>query len=236
MVPGAVVPRPRGSSAARPARPGACSIPSGPTAPGTCSTARRTATSTPPSRPMRRCVRSAIATTKSRCARRATGFCPRAASRNIRVFTRYWLALIGEWPWEKTPNIPPEVIWLPTWFPFSIYNFAQWARATLMPIAVLSAHRPSRPLPPESRLDALFPQGRDSFNYDLPARLGAGVWDVIFRKIDTVLHRAAGLGRQARRRTASCAAARSVTCWNGSSAIRTMTAAGAASSRPGSTA
>ncbi len=79
--------------------------------------------------------------------------------RNIRVFTRYWLALLGEWPWEKTPNVPPEVIWFPTWFPFSIYNFAQWARATLMPIAVLSAHRPSRPLPPERRLDALFPGG-----------------------------------------------------------------------------
>jgi squalene-hopene/tetraprenyl-beta-curcumene cyclase len=33
--------------------------------------------------------------------------------KNIRVFTRYWLALVGEWPWEKTPNVPPEVIWLP---------------------------------------------------------------------------------------------------------------------------
>jgi len=67
--------------------------------------------------------------------------------KNIRVFTRYWLALIGEYPWEKTPNLPAEVIYFPNWFPFSIYNFAQWARATLMPIAVLSARRPSRPLP-----------------------------------------------------------------------------------------
>src|SRR6202789_4523074 len=24
----------------------------------------------------------------------------------VRVFTRYWLALLGEWPWEKTPNPP----------------------------------------------------------------------------------------------------------------------------------
>ncbi|MHA7872650.1 MAG: squalene--hopene cyclase, partial [Hyphococcus sp.] len=61
--------------------------------------------------------------------------------KNIRVFTRYWLALIGEYPWAQTPNIPPEVIYFPNWFPFSIYNFAQWARATLMPIAVLSARR-----------------------------------------------------------------------------------------------
>jgi len=37
-----------------------------------------------------------------------------------RVFTRYWLALVGEWPWHKSPNIPPEIVWFPLWFPFSI--------------------------------------------------------------------------------------------------------------------
>lgn len=108
--------------------------------------------------------------------------------RKVRVFTRYWLALIGEWPWEKTPNIPPEVIHFPKWFIFSIYNFAQWARATLMPIAVLSARRPSRALPAQNRLDDLFPDGRESFDYDLPGKPGADVWDRFFRVIDKVLH------------------------------------------------
>jgi squalene-hopene/tetraprenyl-beta-curcumene cyclase len=108
--------------------------------------------------------------------------------RNIRVFTRYWLALIGEWPWERVPNVPPEVIWFPLWFPFSIYNFAQWARATLMPIAVLSARRPSRPLPPENRLDALFPGGRKAFDYNLPAKIGGDARDAFFRGADKVLH------------------------------------------------
>src|ERR1700761_8974281 len=89
---------------------------------------------------------------------------------NVRVFARYWMALIGEWPWEKTPNVPPEVIWFPKWFTFSIYNFAQWARATLMPLSILSARRPSRPFAPENRLDALFPKGRDKFDYELPAK------------------------------------------------------------------
>jgi squalene-hopene/tetraprenyl-beta-curcumene cyclase len=112
----------------------------------------------------------------------------RGGLRNVRVFTRYWLALIGEWPWEKTPNLPPEVIWLPLWFPFNIYHFAQWARATLMPIAVLSARRPSRPLPPERRLDALFPGGRENFDFDLPPKKNADGWDLFFRKTDKVLH------------------------------------------------
>jgi squalene-hopene/tetraprenyl-beta-curcumene cyclase len=114
----------------------------------------------------------------------------------IRVFTRYWLALIGEWPWEKTPNLPPEVIWLPLWFPFNIYHFAQWARATLLPIALLSARRPSRPLPPQNRLDALFPGGRGSFDHELPAKTNADGWDRFFRTTDKILHGLQEFGRR----------------------------------------
>ncbi len=106
----------------------------------------------------------------------------------VRVFTRYWLALIGEWPWDKVPNVPPEVIWLPNWFPLSIYNFAQWARATLMPITILSARRPSRPLPPGQQLDALFPEGRANFDYELPKKPRADAWDTFFRGTDKLLH------------------------------------------------
>ena len=114
--------------------------------------------------------------------------------KNIRVFTRYWLALIGEYPWEKTPNIPPEVIYFPNWFPFSIYNFAQWARATLMPIAVLSARRPSRPLSQGNRLDELFPDGRSAFDYAFPEKPGADLVDQFFLAADRFLHWGQSLG------------------------------------------
>ncbi len=86
----------------------------------------------------------------------------------IRNFTRYWLALIGEWPWEETPALPPEIILQPDWSPFSIYRFASWARGTIVPLAILSARRPVRPLPLERRLDELFPQGRGNFDFRLP--------------------------------------------------------------------
>ncbi|XKU25301.1 squalene-hopene cyclase [Zymomonas mobilis subsp. mobilis ATCC 31822] len=108
--------------------------------------------------------------------------------KNIRVFTRYWLALIGEWPWEKTPNLPPEIIWFPDNFVFSIYNFAQWARATMVPIAILSARRPSRPLRPQDRLDELFPEGRARFDYELPKKEGIDLWSQFFRTTDRGLH------------------------------------------------
>ena len=62
-----------------------------------------------------------------------------------RVFTRYWLAMLGEWPWEKTPNLPPEVIRFPSWFSLNIYSLASWARATVVPLCVLSARRFAKP-------------------------------------------------------------------------------------------
>jgi squalene-hopene/tetraprenyl-beta-curcumene cyclase len=105
-----------------------------------------------------------------------------------RVFTRYWLALIGEWPWRRTPNLPPEVIANPKWFPFNIYNFSSWARATLVPLAVLSARRAVRPLPPEHRLDELFPKGRRATNYKLPADPKFFSLKRLFLMSDRLLH------------------------------------------------
>ncbi len=64
--------------------------------------------------------------------------------KHVRVFTKYWLALFGEWDWSKTPALPPEIIYFPKWFPFNIYRFAAWARATIMPLCVVTSKNPSR--------------------------------------------------------------------------------------------
>ncbi len=120
----------------------------------------------------------------------------------IRVFTRYWLALIGEWPWRKTPNIPPELLFLPRWVPFCIYNFSSWARATILPLSILSARRAVRPLPPGRRLDELFPAGREAVDYGLPRRGKAFSWERFFTAADHVLHRYQGLGVNPGRDTA----------------------------------
>jgi squalene-hopene/tetraprenyl-beta-curcumene cyclase len=111
--------------------------------------------------------------------------------RNVRVFTRYWLAMIGVWPWQYTANLPPEVIRLPRWFPFNLYNFAQWARATMVPLAVLSARRPARPLPDGSRLEELFPQGYEHFEFDIPTKTGSRFSiEGLFSLFDKLLHQA----------------------------------------------
>jgi squalene-hopene/tetraprenyl-beta-curcumene cyclase len=112
----------------------------------------------------------------------------------VRVFTRYWLALIGEWPWEHTPNLPPEMIRLPRWVPFNIYHFASWARATLIPLAVLSARRYVRPLPAARRLDELFSDGREQFDFSLPRRGSRWSWRHFFLTADRALHRLQRVG------------------------------------------
>jgi squalene-hopene/tetraprenyl-beta-curcumene cyclase len=86
----------------------------------------------------------------------------------VRVFTKFWLALFGEWPWRHTPTLPPEIIFLPSWAPLNIYWFSQWGRATMVPLCILSARRPVRPLPEDRRPHELFPEGRDRFDYRMP--------------------------------------------------------------------
>ena len=63
-----------------------------------------------------------------------------------RVFTRIWLALSGLWSWDDLPVIPPELIYLPSWFPLNIYDWGCWARQTIVALAVVQSFRPARPI------------------------------------------------------------------------------------------
>jgi squalene-hopene/tetraprenyl-beta-curcumene cyclase len=61
-----------------------------------------------------------------------------------RLFTKCFLALLGHWPWQRMVPIPPELVLLPASAPFSIYNFACWARQTFVALAVAQSQRPVR--------------------------------------------------------------------------------------------
>jgi squalene-hopene/tetraprenyl-beta-curcumene cyclase len=62
-----------------------------------------------------------------------------------RLFTKCFLALLDQWPWQRMVPIPPELVLLPPSAPFSIYNFACWARQTFVALAVAQSLRPVRP-------------------------------------------------------------------------------------------
>ena len=62
-----------------------------------------------------------------------------------RIFTRAFLALIGQWPWRRLAHVPVELILLPANGPLSVYDFACWARQTMVSLSVVEALRPVRP-------------------------------------------------------------------------------------------
>jgi squalene-hopene/tetraprenyl-beta-curcumene cyclase len=65
---------------------------------------------------------------------------------STRVFTRIWLALFGLWSWDDLPTMPPELIFLPSWFPLNVYDWGCWARQTVVPLTVVATLRPVRPM------------------------------------------------------------------------------------------
>ena len=61
-----------------------------------------------------------------------------------RMFTKCFLALLGQWPWQRIVPIPVELALLPPSAPLSIYNFSCWARGTFVPLSVCRALQPVR--------------------------------------------------------------------------------------------
>jgi len=66
--------------------------------------------------------------------------------RKSRLFTKCFMALLGQWPWQRMVPIPPELILFPPSAPFSIYDFACWARQTFVALSIAQSLRPVRPL------------------------------------------------------------------------------------------
>ncbi len=60
----------------------------------------------------------------------------------INSFEKVYLALFGCYPWDQVPALPPELVLLPRWFPFNLYEVAYWSRTILVPLAVVYATRP----------------------------------------------------------------------------------------------
>ncbi len=73
-----------------------------------------------------------------------------------RVFTKIWLALFGQFDWEKVPSMPVEIVLLPAWFPFNIYEFSSWARSTVVPLSITMAKRPSIRVPDHLGIGELY--------------------------------------------------------------------------------
>ena len=104
-----------------------------------------------------------------------------------RVFTKIWLALFDQFDWDQLPAMPVWINLLPSWFPFNIYEFASWARATMVGITVVYALRQSVTLPAGSGVQELWadPAERRRFSVRRPKNIAS--WRGLFFGIDKVL-------------------------------------------------
>ena len=76
-------------------------------------------------------------------------------------FTKLYLAIFGQYEWEKAPAVPPELILFPSWLPFNVYEMSSWSRAIVIPLSIIWALKPRCDVPEHARISELrLPEGR----------------------------------------------------------------------------
>jgi squalene-hopene/tetraprenyl-beta-curcumene cyclase len=84
-----------------------------------------------------------------------------------RVFTKLHLALFGAFDWAGVPSMPPWIMLLPRWFPFTIYEMASWARSSTVPLLIVCDKKPIWRTP-NGDADELYAEGRANADLSLP--------------------------------------------------------------------
>jgi squalene-hopene/tetraprenyl-beta-curcumene cyclase len=77
-------------------------------------------------------------------------------------FTKFYLALLGQFPYDNCASVPPEMMLLPRWLYFNIYAMSSWTRTIVVPLSIFSAHRPVRQLPADKGIGELFLEHPDT--------------------------------------------------------------------------
>ena len=111
----------------------------------------------------------------------------------VNSFTRYYLAMLGLIPYDLCPAVPPEMILLPLWAPFNIYEMSAWSRTIIVPLSLLWACQPCTMLPPEHQIDELYatpqkslPRTIGGVNHEGPTR-GWINWTRFFQRVDRLI-------------------------------------------------
>ncbi len=112
----------------------------------------------------------------------------RGGALKTRVFTRIFMALLGQVSWEGIPLLPVEFILLPPWSGFSIYEFSSWTRATVVPLMIIMAQRPVFPIPPDQGVAELFLDPGEPFGqHRVTWRRSATLLENLFAVLDRIM-------------------------------------------------
>ena len=102
------------------------------------------------------------------------------------VFTKITLALFGQYPWGGVPAMPVEIMLLPRWSYFNVWEISYWSRTVLIPLLIVMDRRPVHPVPRDAGIDELWAH---HLHLDDPAyaRRGLVSWKNVFIGVDGFL-------------------------------------------------
>ena len=105
------------------------------------------------------------------------------------TFTKFYFAALGQISFDACPAIPPEIVFLPSWFYFNLYNVSAWTRTMILPLGIVTALRPVRKLSAEQGIAELYIDRSAANRLADPV---AGIprnWSQAFTVIDNILKR-----------------------------------------------
>ncbi|MHB9037214.1 MAG: squalene--hopene cyclase [Armatimonadota bacterium] len=56
-------------------------------------------------------------------------------------YAKFYLAMLGQIPWNDAPAVPAELMLLPSWFYFNLYEIASWSRTFVVPLTIIWARK-----------------------------------------------------------------------------------------------
>ena len=107
-------------------------------------------------------------------------------------FTKFYLALLGQFPYANCPAVPPEMTFLPRWSYFNIYAMSSWTRTIVIPLSIFYAFKPVRHLPEELGIRELFLEPPEKSLWPHPPTRQLFSWTNFFLGLDFLVKR---LGR-----------------------------------------
>ncbi len=105
-------------------------------------------------------------------------------------FTKFYLALLGQFPYANCASVPPELVLLPRWMYINLYAMSSWTRTIVVPLSIFSACKPVRQLPEGKGIAELFL--RDPWTPLWPAKPSERLlsWGNLFLGIDWLYKKA----------------------------------------------
>jgi squalene-hopene/tetraprenyl-beta-curcumene cyclase len=105
------------------------------------------------------------------------------------TFTRFYFACLGQISFDSCPSIPPEVVFLPRWFYFNLYNVSAWTRTMILPLGIVTTLRRVRNIPDHLGIRELYIDHDAGNTLGIPKPGFPRTWRDFFLRVDRLLKR-----------------------------------------------